>query len=205
MSEPSRTLTQRLFTHKWVFWIALLGSVVADLGSKAWADVSIRPEPEKTFKVIEGWLSWRWAENLGAAFSIFTGQVSVLLSIAGIVLAAVIFFAMKADRKRRWYLIALGLVAGGAIGNIYDRALLGYVRDFIYFDFDLPWYGARLGYFDIQMFGKDLSKLGYTIPRRWPIFNIADITIMGGVAVMLVMSFFAPDPKKILKKRPHGA
>ncbi|MEE9311664.1 MAG: signal peptidase II [Planctomycetota bacterium] len=191
MAEKSLTFTQRMFTRKWIFWIALLGSVVSDLGSKAWADAVIRPEPEKTFPVIEGFLSWRWAENLGAAFSIFNGQVSVLLSIAALVLLAVMFYALKANPKRRFYLLALGLVAGGAIGNIYDRALLGYVRDFILFDFDLPWFGVEIWF--------------YKIPRRWPIFNIADIAIMGGVGVMLVMSFFSPDPNKIPEGNPDGA
>jgi signal peptidase II len=180
-----------MFTSKWIFWIALLGSVVADLGTKAWADAAIRPQPTKTFEVFKGVLAWRWAENLGAAFSIFNGQVGVLLGIAAIVLMAVMFYALKAEPNRRFYLIALGLVAGGAIGNIYDRALLGYVRDFIYFDFDLPWHGTRIG----------TKGIGYTIPKRWPIFNVADITIMGGVGILLIMSFFTPDPKKVAEKK----
>ncbi|MDC1142502.1 signal peptidase II [Planctomycetota bacterium] len=190
MSDKPRTFTQRMFTSKWIFWIALLGAVVLDLASKSWADANIRPEPNKTFEVIEGVLGWRWAENLGAAFSIFHGQVGMLLTIATIVLLAVMFYALKADPKQKIFLLALGMVAGGAIGNIYDRALLGFVRDFIYFDFDLPWHGTRIG----------TEGIGYTIPKRWPIFNIADMAIMGGVGCLLIISFTTPDPKKAGKK-----
>lgn len=125
--------------------------------------------------MIDGFLAWKWAENQGAAFSILEGRPILLASIAAIVLIAIFVYVYLADRKRHLFLLGLGLVASGAIGNLYDRLRLGYVRDFIFFDFDLPFYGTEI--------------LWWTIPQRWPVWNVADAAIMLGVAILLAVSF----------------
>jgi signal peptidase II len=99
----------------------------------------------------------------------------LLAVIAAVVLTAVFVYVYKAEPRRRFFLIALAMVAAGAIGNLYDRITLGHVRDFIFFDFDLPFYGKGIG--------------NFRIPQRWPVWNIADMEIMLGVGILLILSF----------------
>lgn len=187
------TLVQRLFTHKLIFWYCLLIAVVLDLGTKVWAEKTVRPVDPGKIDVIPGFLAWKWAENLGAAFSIFHGRTEMLGVIALGVTCAVIFYMYRTPRDRKWFLLALGLIAGGAIGNLHDRFLLNHVRDFMLFDFDLPFHTWR------PTFPWN-DKPSAPIPQRWPIFNVADMAINGGVIVLLTISLFTKDEKKEPKK-----
>ncbi len=190
---PAPTLLQRLFTHKLVFWHVFLVAIVLDLATKVWAERTVRPlDPEK-IDVIPGILAWKWAENLGAAFSIFHGRTEMLALIAFGVTSGVVIYMFRTPRDHKWFLLALGLIAGGAIGNLHDRFLLGHVRDFILFDFDLPFHTWRPTFFWSD-------KPSAPIPQRWPIFNVADMAINGGVIVLLVISLFSKDQKKESKK-----
>lgn len=177
MADAKPTLVQSLFTHKLVFWISLAVFLVADLATKAWATAAVKPTGDAITPVLPG-LAWKWAENEGAAFSMFHGRVGFLVVVAASVLAVVVWYAFRANPKRWTFLLALGLVASGAIGNLYDRISLGAVRDFIFFDFDLPLWGER-----------SLLGFHFEIPRRWPIFNVADIAIFVGVGILMVHSF----------------
>ncbi|MCB9893459.1 MAG: signal peptidase II [Planctomycetes bacterium] len=172
-----------LFTRKGVFWIVLLVSLIADIATKAWADVYVRPTSPHVTDIIPGLIGWKWAENQGAAFSILDGKPLLLAAIASVVLLAVFGYVLKADPKRRWFLSALALVASGAVGNLYDRLLLGHVRDFMFFTFDLP------------LYGKQIPLIGWTIPQKYPVFNVADIAIIAGVLILVAMSFKS-DKKK---------
>ncbi|MCB9935964.1 MAG: signal peptidase II [Planctomycetes bacterium] len=184
MSEKQSFL-QGMFTRKGLFWIVLLASLVADIATKAWADSAVRPTEPNVTPIIDGFIGWKWAENQGAAFSIMDGRPLLLALIASVVLLAVFGYVYKAEPKRRWFLTALGLVASGAIGNLYDRLLLGHVRDFMYFMFDLPWHGTNI--------------LGFEIPKKYPVFNVADIAIIAGVLLLVLMSFKS-DKKKSPEK-----
>ncbi|MEP3244350.1 MAG: signal peptidase II [Sneathiella sp.] len=102
--------------------------------------------------------------NSGVSFGMFAGGettrwVLIVLSLA-ICLVLVVWLA-RATHKLLGY--ALGLVLGGALGNIIDRLHYGRVADF--FDVDLVF-------------------------MRWPAFNIADMAIVCGVILMLVQSLF---------------
>ena len=184
MTPVYTTPFERAVTHKWAFWLVLLVALIADIASKGWADTHVRPLGSAVAPVIDGVLAWKWAENQGAAFSLLRERPELLSLIAVGVLAFVILFAFRAERKRGWYLAALGLVAAGAIGNLYDRLLLGFVRDFMFFDFDLPWSGYSI-------FGHQFKAV-----ERWPVFNVADVAILGGVGILLLQTFFAPAQKK---------
>lgn len=181
MNAPVPGPLQRALTHKAIFWIPFAICLVADLASKAWAEATIKPTDPNVTPVIGRFLTWKWAENQGAAFSILEGRPILLATIACFVLIAIFVYVYIADRRRRFFLFGLGLVASGAIGNLYDRLTLGYVRDFIFFDVDLPFYGTEI--------------LWWTIPQRWPVWNVADAAIMTGVAILLIVSFRKP-PKE---------
>ncbi|MCZ7606386.1 MAG: signal peptidase II [Planctomycetota bacterium] len=208
MSEKQSFL-QGMFTRKGLFWIVLLVSLVADIATKAWADAYVRPTEPNVTPIIDGFIGWKWAENQGAAFSIMHGRPLLLALIAGGVLLAVFGYVYKAEPKRRWFLTALALVAAGAIGNLYDRILLGHVRDFMFFIFDLPFHGSSI------------PVLDWTIPLKYPVFNVADIEIIAGVLILVAMSFKPekkkpapesatdkkpePEPAKELQEAAHGS
>ncbi len=96
--------------------------------------------------------------NTGAAFSLFAGARWMLVLMAGIILAVIVVMAVKHERGDRLSMIALGAIAGGAMGNLIDRVRFGAVTDFI-----------------------DIGA--------WPTFNVADICIVTGVALVIIQSW----------------
>lgn len=117
-------------------------------------------------KVFEDFWSWQYAENKGAAWSMFAklGDGLRLPLLIGVSLLAVMFiisFVKKLEPDQHLLLLALSLVLGGALGNLVDRAYLGYVVDFIVWHYD--------GFY-------------------WPTFNIADVGISVGVGLILLSS-----------------
>ncbi|MFT7621426.1 MAG: signal peptidase II [Myxococcota bacterium] len=159
-----------------LFWLTLFVGLVLDLGSKVWAEGNFQPEgwtvgdPTPVHSIIEGFLAWKWAGNLGAAFSMMAGKVVLLASLGIVILAGLIWYAHSLPPTDKLSAVTLGLIGSGAVGNLWDRITFGYVRDFIYFDFDLPFHEAVS-----------------FIPRRYPVFNVADIWIIVG-AVLLVIT-----------------
>ena len=107
--------------------------------------------------------------NYGAAFS-FLSQAGgwqrwFFIILTSAVSIGILIWMYTLPRDRRWLLVALALVLGGAIGNLWDRIYFGYVIDFI--DISLPF-------------------LPWKIFNPWPTFNIADSAISVG-AVMLII------------------
>ena len=169
---------KRFYVGKAIFWWFFIIGLVADLGSKAWAGAAVRPEnwqlgmETPVIPVIEGVFAWKWAVNLGAAFSIFHGKVVFLAVVGAVALIAMFAYVYTVKAEERGMLIGLGLVASGAVGNVADRVTYGWVRDFLYFDFDLP-------------FHETVSF----IPQRYPVFNVADISILVGAVLLVVASY----------------
>jgi len=71
------------------------------------------------------------AHNTGAVFGLFPGSVGYLAIISLVVCLVVAAFATRAFGRSRLMTVALALTLGGALGNLVDRAALGYVRDFL--------------------------------------------------------------------------
>ncbi len=111
--------------------------------------------------MIDGVLNLRLVRNPGAAFGLAQGMTVVLTCIAVAVIAMILRTARRL-RSTAWG-VSLGLVLGGALGNLGDRLfrdpgpLRGHVIDFL----ELP---------------------------RWPVFNVADSAIMTGAALMVWLS-----------------
>jgi len=134
----------------WRLALALCGLVVLlDQAAKAIVEANLVPGEQVD---VLGPLQLTDSHNAGVAFGVAGGSgagVIVLTLVAlGLILA---LFARDADRRGMW--IAVGLLAGGALGNLADRARVDAVTDFI----DLP---------------------------AWPPFNLADIAITVGVALL---------------------
>lgn len=101
--------------------------------------------------------------NKGAAWSILADQGGwqrwFLSALAIIVSIIIMVWLTRLDSKQRWLACALALILGGALGNVMDRIIFGYVVDFI----------------DI-----------YYQTWHWPAFNIADIGISIGAVMLLI-------------------
>jgi signal peptidase II len=82
--------------------------------------------------IIKDFLSITVATNTGAGFSILSGRNMLLIWLAVIIIGGLIYLSTKAKKD---YLIPLGLILGGALGNLIDRIIYGHVIDFITFSF----------------------------------------------------------------------
>lgn len=103
--------------------------------------------------------------NEGAAFSFLAGAGGwqrIFFSLFAAVASGVILHLLRKHAGQKLFCLALSLVLGGALGNLYDRLTLGYVVDFLFFHVQ-SWY--------------------------WPAFNVADSAISVGVALLLWDSF----------------
>ncbi|MGE7994096.1 signal peptidase II [Pseudomonas sp. NPDC089554] len=145
-------------------WLSLLVLVI-DQATKVYFDSSLSMYQQ--IVVIPDYFSWTLAYNTGAAFSFLadsSGWQRWLFAVIAVVVSAVLVVWLKRlGRNETWLAIALALVLGGALGNLYDRVVLGHVVDFIL----VHWRNTH--YF--------------------PAFNVADSAITVG-AVMLALDMF---------------
>ncbi len=115
--------------------------------------------------VIPNYFDLRYAENPGVAFSMFQdlpGGRLVLTLLAVAAFAMVVGYLRRTAVQATRLHVALGLIGGGAIGNLVDRVLYGRVTDFI------VWKKGNL---------------------EWPAFNVADAALCIGVGLMLLDMF----------------
>ena len=85
--------------------------------------------------VLKNILSFTYTENVGAAFSMFSGKVIFLIIFSILFIGFFIYMDIAFKDNNPFLMIGFSLIIGGAIGNLIDRIFLGYVRDFISFDF----------------------------------------------------------------------
>ena len=129
-------------------------------------------------------ISFQYTENPGAAWGMFAGMRVLLIIFTILILIAFCFYVYKNKHKNKTFLAACSLIFAGAVGNLIDRIFLGYVRDFIRFDF--------LNYIWNPIFGSN-----------FPICNMADLFLTSGIVVMLVYIIFQL-PKLEKKEGENG-
>lgn len=161
-----------------------LGWIIADQVSKLWAVASLLPGalPERAemlrrttevYVVHPAWFKFELAGNKGAAWSIFANmsesfRVPFFLVLTSVAIGLIFVLYRKTPPDQRLMRTALAFVMGGAIGNLIDRALRGYVIDFISWHYGDEW--------------------------AWPTFNIADVAISVGVGLLLIDAIFQKKP-----------
>ena len=111
--------------------------------------------------------------NTGAAFSFLRDaggwQRWFFIALSTIISGMLVFWIRATPPHRKWLLCSLALILGGAMGNLLDRILYGYVIDF--FDVSIPF--LRLHLFN-----------------PWPAFNIADSAITTGIILLVIDTFW---------------
>lgn len=162
MLDQTGVSIMRKTALSWI-WVSVL-VIILDQLSKYW--VSANFDLHETLRLVPNF-SLYLAHNYGAAFSMLRESpelAMVLFSIfAGIVVLGLTIWLYFIPAHARWLAVSITLILGGAMGNLIDRVRLGYVVDF--FDFFV---GAW----------------------HWPTFNVADIAICIGAAMMIIDVIF---------------
>ena len=116
----------------------------------------------ESLPLVPGFFNFTYVRNTGAAWGIFSGQNLALSLLAFVMLVALVLFRRKLLPPGKPHRIALGLLCGGIVGNLFDRLRLDYVVDYLDFHF-------RTSHF--------------------PAFNVADSAITVGVGLLLLEAF----------------
>jgi signal peptidase II len=142
--------------------------LIVDQVSKWWILENVL-SPERPFIEVTSFFNLVMVWNTGVSFGLFSqhNQPLILIAVASIIVIILLIWLMKNDSKL--VAIALGLVIGGAVGNIIDRFRYGAVADFL-----------------------DVHIGGY----HWPAFNIADSSIFIGVVLLASSGMFTPSHQK---------
>jgi signal peptidase II len=144
------------------FYLIALAIVLTDQVTKALVVRTMRLG--QSIPVVPGFFDLTFVLNPGAAFSLFATLPErirvpffIVVSVAAIVLIAV--YRARHLRGHRLATVSLGLILGGAVGNLIDRVRFGVVVDFL----------------DVHVY-----------QYHWPVFNVADSAISVGVGLLLL-------------------
>lgn len=132
------------------------------------------------YRVLIGNVLWiRLVHNSGAAFGVLP-NASIIFAISAIAVAlGIVIYSQKLAASPALVRLSLGMILGGAIGNLIDRFMYGYVVDFV----------------DFQMW-----------PGLWKyVFNVADASITIGVILLLIYMVFGSTNKEPQKETPKPA
>jgi signal peptidase II len=158
--------------HRFPYALIVASVVTLDQIAKALVDRLM--ELHESRPIVDGLLSLTYVRNRGAAFGILSEAdlpyQSALFSVVSLLaLGAIALYALRLPSTDRLAQTALALVMGGALGNLIDRSLHGYVIDFM----DFYWKG-----------------------HHWPAFNVADSCISIGVCLLLLDILKSPADAK---------
>ena len=150
-----------------VYFAICIGIIILDLATKYWAKTGL--SKIGSIPLWEGVLHLTYVENRGAAFGILQNQKWFFIGVAALAVGAIAFAMHKFKNKSKILSLGLSFLAAGAVGNMTDRIVLGFVVDL--FDFRLI---------------------------DFPVFNVADIFVCIGAALVAIFVIFIED--KLTKK-----
>lgn len=163
--------SRRLF-----FWVAAIVLII-DQATKWWVEATI---PLNTSTIPLEWaypyFQFTHVANTGAAFGLFKSGAVIFAILAVIVAGALLYYNLRLKSANRWLRLSLGLLFGGAVGNLIDRLRLGHVTDFLNFDvssiIDIPF-------------------------ANWPVFNVADMAVVSGIFLLAFLMLKDPEITEI--------
>ena len=143
------------------FWLAAAAVFILDRAAKLMALANLALGEQIVF--LPGVLEWRLTHNQGMALGLLSGYtfLNLVLPIAVVALG---FFVLRRYRHTAFTRMGMAFIAGGFLGNLFDRLSMGFVVDMVYFPW-MPWY----------------------------ICNLADIAISCGVVLLAISLLFRPD------------
>lgn len=133
--------------------------------------------PGQPVSIIGDTVTWTLVRNSGAAFSMATGYTWVLTLVASAVVVGIVWMGRRLLSP--WWALGLGMILGGALGNLVDRflrspgPLRGHVVDFL--------------------------SIGW-----WPVFNVADSAVVGGAILLVVLSVLGYDFDSPVRNTAHA-
>lgn len=132
-----------------------------DQFTKNWAEAHLSQDSSEP--LIGTLLQLRLLYNSGAAWGLGAGITPVVTAVQIVIASVVVYLLIQRVRRGSW-MIALSLILGGAVGNIHDRLLRapGFFRGYVVDFLELP---------------------------NWPIFNVADMAIVAGALLVMILSF----------------
>lgn len=140
-----------------LYLVAFLVIVIGDQVTKIIVDHTL--SLGGSYAIIDNFFYFTYAHNTGAAWGMLAGKISLFLIVSVVAAIGIIYYFMKSESYQKLTRFGLALVFGGLIGNLIDRLAFGYVRDFI-----------------------DFIIFGY----NFPIFNVADMAITIGMALVIL-------------------
>lgn len=140
-----------------MIYIAVIGILVITLDQVTKVIVAGN-EALHSVTIIEGFFHITYCENTGMAWSLLSGYQALLSIVAAVAIGVMIWYVID-KRPDKITTIGLSMMIGGAAGNLIDRLMLGYVRDFL----------------DFYPFGYD-----------FPVFNVADSALCIGVGLLFI-------------------
>ncbi|MCW9708707.1 signal peptidase II [Fodinibius salsisoli] len=168
-----------------VLAVPILVVVILDQLTKHW----IRLSPEwQNWDVIPGWLAFHYTQNPGMALGMRWASTEVISVIAIIATLSILGYVIyNRHSTNLGYMFCMGLILGGAFGNIIDRLFMAYIGQ----------YGGVLEGHVVDFIHFNLKVAGYPV---FPyIFNVADIAISVAIISMLVFH------KKIMPVEEQGS
>ncbi len=122
--------------------------------------------PVGNIDIIDNFFSLTYVENKGAAFGFLQGAkwLFIILTIVVCILCIIYFVRLKRENRDRVIRLALIFICAGAIGNLIDRILRGYVVDMLNF---------------------------YILGYDYPVFNFADICVCVGAFLLILGTFLS--------------
>ncbi|MCB8814034.1 signal peptidase II [Desulfosporosinus shakirovi] len=114
-----------------VVWLTIIGVWGIDRYIKFLVQTNFIPG--ETLKVIPKVFHLTYVLNPGAAFGLMAGQTWIFIVTAVLVISGIIYGQFRIPRKERITRLALGIIGGGALGNLYDRLVIGRVVDYLDF------------------------------------------------------------------------
>jgi signal peptidase II len=177
-------------------------SLLLDVASKAWAEVTLINRPTTPITLIEDHLALTLAYNPGGAWGLLHNSSEdlrkpffVFVSVAAILFIVSLYNRLApGQRALTW---GLPLVLGGALGNLADRITRSQVIDFI--DYRGDWVRAMNEW--IAQF-----VTTWSVTDHWPTFNVADIAICVGVGLMAIdMVTSRRGPQRPVEPEPKSA
>jgi signal peptidase II len=152
--------SERHFPVRGLLFVGLAALVVAlDQTTKRLAENKLERTNVRSVPVplVGDYLRLTYVENRGAAFGLLQDQTAFFVFVGVLVVGVIAASYRYLPRSGFRLHLALGLQLGGAIGNLIDRIVYGYVVDFVDFGYHSNW---------------------------WPVFNVADSAIVVGVALL---------------------